>query len=225
MTIKSTLIALLILSAFNMNAQQPIVTESEMAMSLGARPGFTIKVDNVEMKSAEKLWYDFVKEEFSSRPRSVKGADELMAEEAKIKSLSSDQFNLHSTMKASGNDVILNAWFDMGSSFLNREGNPSGAETAKAKLVDFYYFVQKENAKELLEKEEDKLKDAEKALSRLVDDGESINKDIRNYEDKIEKSKREQEKNKSEQEIAKSALEAQKLVVVDAQKAIEGIRK
>lgn len=225
MTIKSTLIALLILSAFKMDAQEPVVTESEMAMSLGTRPGFSIKVTNVEMKSAEKLWYDFVKDEFGSRPKSVKGADELMATEAKLKSISQEQFNLHSTMKVSGNDVILNVWFDLGSSFLNRTASPSGAETAKAKLIDFHYFVQKENAVKQLEQEEDKLKDAEKALSRLVDDGESINKDIRDYEDRIEKSKREKEKNQSEQDLAKSALEAQKLKVVDSKKAIEVIRK
>jgi hypothetical protein len=120
MTIKSTLIALLILSAFNIQAQQPAATESEMAMSLGSRPGFTIKIANVEMKTAEKLWYDFVKDEFGARLKSVKGAEELMAEEAKLKSLNNDQFNLHSTMKVSDDDVILNVWVDIGSAFINR---------------------------------------------------------------------------------------------------------
>jgi len=59
----------------------------------------------------------------------------------------------------------------------------------------------------------------------LINDGESINKDIRDHEDKIEKAKLKKEKNLSEQVIAKSALEAQKLKVVDAQKSIEMIRK
>ena len=99
---------------------------------------------------------------------------------------------------------------------LNKAGNPSGSETIKAKLVDFYYYVQKENAKKILEQEEDKLKDAEKALSRLVNDGESISKYIHNHEDKIEKAKLEKEKNLSEQVIVKSALEGQKFKVVDA---------
>jgi len=225
MKIKSTLLALLILSAFRLNAQQPEVIESEMPMSLGSRPGFTVKVANIEMKDAEKLWNDYVKNEFSSRLKSLKSTGEFMAEGSKLSSLSKEQFNLYSTITASGNDVLLKVWIDMGNSFLYKEGNPKGTEIVKAKLVDFAFYVRKEDAKKTLQQEEDKLKDAEKVLSRLVNDGESINNDIRNHEDKIERAKHEKEKNRAEQDVAKSALEAQKLKVLDAQKSFEKIGK
>lgn len=225
MKIRSTLLALLILSAFRLNAQQPEVIESEMPMSLGSRPGFTVKVANIEMKDAEKLWNDYVKNEFSARLKSLKSTGEFMAEGSKLSSLSKEQFNLYSTITASGNDVLLKVWIDMGNSFLNKEGNPEGTEIVKAKLVDFAFYVRKEDAKKILQQEEDKLKDAEKVLSRLVNDGESINNDIRNHEDKIERAKREKEKNRADQDVAKSALEAQKLRVLDAQKSFEKIGK
>jgi hypothetical protein len=225
MKIKLIFLSLLFISGLSANAQNPNATEIESAMSLGTRPGFTIQVDNVKLKSAENLWYEFVKDEFGSRPRSVKGFDELKAEEAKLKSISKEQFNLHSAMKASGDNVILTIWFDMGTSFLNGKESPNLAETAKAKLVDFYYYVQKDNAKNVIKEQEDKYKDAEKALSRLVDQGESITKDIRNYEDKLQEAKREKEKNINEQTIAKTALEEQRLKLDDAKKALDNIGK
>jgi hypothetical protein len=225
MKIKLIFLSLFFISGFSANAQNPNATEIESAMSLGTRPGFTIQVDNVKLKSAENLWYEFVKDEFGSRPRSVKGFDELKAEEAKLKSISKEQFNLHSAMKASGDNVILTIWFDMGTSFLNGKESPNLAETAKAKLVDFYYYVQKDNAKNVIKEQEDKYKDAEKALSRLVDQGESITKDIRNYEDKVQEAKREKEKNINEQTIAKTALEEQRLKLDDAKKALDNIGK
>jgi hypothetical protein len=225
MKIKLIFLSLLFISGLSANAQNPNATEIESAMSLGTRPGFTIQVDNVKLKSAENLWYEFVKDEFGSRPRSVKGFDELKAEEAKLKSISKEQFNLHSAMKASGDNVILTIWFDMGTSFLNGKESPNLAETAKAKLVDFYYYVQKDNAKNVIKEQEDKYKDAEKALSRLVDQGESITKDIRNYEDKVQEAKREKEKNINEQTIAKTALEEQRLKLDDAKKALDNIGK
>jgi hypothetical protein len=225
MKIKLIFLSLFFISGLSANAQNPNATEIESAMSLGTRPGFTIQVDNVKLKSAENLWYEFVKDEFGSRPRSVKGFDELKAEEAKLKSISKEQFNLHSAMKASGDNVILTIWFDMGTSFLNGKESPNLAETAKAKLVDFYYYVQKDNAKNVIKEQEDKYKDAEKALSRLVDQGESITKDIRNYEDKVQEAKREKEKNINEQTIAKTALEEQRLKLDDAKKALDNIGK
>jgi peptidoglycan hydrolase CwlO-like protein len=225
MNLKLLLLSILLLGGISAFAQNPQASEIESPMSLGNRPGFVIQVDNVSLKSAENLWYEFVKDEFGSRPRSVKGFDELKAEEAKLKSLSKEQFNLHSSMKASGDNVMLTVWFDMGTTFLNGKDTPNLAETAKAKLVDFYYFVQKDNAKNALKDQEDKLKDAEKALSKLVDDGESINKDIRNYEDKVQEANREKEKNQREQSIAKTAVEEQRLKLEEAKKALEKIGK
>jgi hypothetical protein len=46
-------------------------------------------------------------------------------------------------------------------------------------------------------------------LADYIDDGESIKKDIRNYEDKIEKAKRELEQNITDQEAAKAVLDNQ----------------
>ena len=225
MKIKLLLLSLLFLNGITAIAQTPKANDIESPMSLGTRPGFTIQIDNVNMKTAENLWFDFLKNEFGSRPHSVKGFDELKVEEAKLKSLSKEQFNLHSSMKASGNNVILTVWFDMGTSFLNAKESPNVAESAKTKLVEFYYLVQKDNANKLINEEEHKFKDAEKALSRLVNEAASISKDILNYEEKIANAKREQEKNISDQSIAKVALEDQRLKLEEAKKAIEKIGK
>lgn len=197
------------LISLQLMAQKPEVSDIEATMSLGTRPAYTTKVKDVSEKKAVQVWEDFLKDEFGAKPKSVKGSDELMAEGAKDKNISKDEFNIYSLTKVSGNDVVITVWFDLGSGFLNKATSSSAHETAKAKLADYNYAVQRYLASEAVEKEEDKLKDAEKVLSRLIDDAESIQKDIRNYEDKIEKAKRDLEKNKTEQDVAKSALDNQ----------------
>jgi hypothetical protein len=205
---KLTLIGMCLIS-LQLMAQKPEVSDIEAAMSLGTRPAYTTKVKDVSEKKAIQVWEDFVKDEFGSKPKSVKGSNELMAEGAKNKSISKEEFTIYSSTIVSGNDVLMTVWFDLGSGFLNKSNNSSAHETAKAKLADFNYAVQRDLAVEAVEKEEDKLKNAEKSLSRIIDDGESIKKDIRNYEDKIEKAKRELEQNIKDQEAAKATLDAQ----------------
>ncbi|MEX1188183.1 MAG: hypothetical protein WED33_02930 [Bacteroidia bacterium] len=221
------IISLLVFISFSFAAlaQNPEITPIDAPMSLGNRPGYSMKILNISEKQTISLWEDFTKDEFGSKAKSVKGADELMAEGAKNKNISSEDFTIYFATKASGKDVVVTVWFDLGSGFLNPEMSSAKNEIAKTKLADFNYAVQRELAKEEIEKEEDKLKDAEKVLSRLVDNSESIQDDIRNYEDKIDKSKRELEKNKTEQDVAKSALDVQTKTLEDAKKALDKIGK
>lgn len=184
-----------------------------------------MKVEGVSQKIAEKVWEDYVKDEFGAKPKSVKGAKELLAEGAESKNISKQEFNLYSSMTVSGNDIIITAWFDLGASFLNKDVNSASHETAKVKLIEYNYAVKRYLAQEEVEKEEDKLKDAEKALAKVVDDGEDLKEDIRDYEDKAAKAKRELEKNKTDQDVAQKALEAQTKALEEAKIRLEKIGK
>ena len=160
-------LVILCFASFQLLAQKPEVNDVEAAMSLGTRPAYTTKVKDVNEKTAVKVWEDFLKVEFGAKQKSVNGSDELMAEGAKDKNISKDEFNIYSLAKVSGNDVVITVWVDLGSGFLNKSTSSSAHETAKAKLADYNYTVQRYLASEAVDKEEDKLKNAEKALSRL----------------------------------------------------------
>lgn len=210
---------------FHLHAQKPEVENVVLEMVLGNRPAYTMKITNTELKTGANLWEDYVKDKCGSKLKSQKGSDQMMAEGCKFKSISSEQFNLYSSIKTSGKDLILNVWFDLGQAFLNPEFDRSSSESAKSLLVDFNYLVQKHHSSEKVKMEEEALKDAERVLEKLADQAEDLQKDIRNYEDKISKAKEDLEKNAGEQQSAKSSIETRREMLNEAQKNLDKIGK
>lgn len=214
-----------LICVLHLSAQKPEVESKELEMVLGNRPAYTMKISSTELKTGENLWEDFVKDKCGSKLKSQKGSEQMIAEGCKLKSISSESFNLYSSIKTSGKDLILNVWFDLGQAFLNPEFDRSSSESAKSLLVDFNYVIQKYHAAEKVKLEQEALKDAERVLEKLADRAEDLQKDIRNYEDKISKAKQDLEKNAGEQQSAKASIETKREMLNEAQKNLDKIGK
>jgi hypothetical protein len=218
---KFFLLPFMLLLVGNLFAQQPaktLVYESEKLMALGSRPSFRLEFSKADVDMVEKLWKDFVKEQYGGKLKKVKKVAEMSAMGAESSLISSDKFNIHSKVeKAGGDGVALDVWFDVGSYFLNRKDNPQRTEDAVESLKQFYYSVRRAIIAKEQEAEEDKLKNEEKKMKSLQKDKAGLQKDIEDYKAKIKKAEEDIVKNDVEQGKSQSSIEAQK-------KAIEAVR-
>jgi hypothetical protein len=217
---KYLLLPFLLLFVGNLFAQVPktIVYEAEKLMALGSRPSFRLEFSKADVDMVEKMWKEYVKEQYNGKLKKVKKVTEMSAMGAESSLISSDKFNIHSKVeKVGGDGVALDVWFDVGSYFLNRKDNPQRTDDAVESLKTFYFNVRRAIIGKEQEAEEDRLKTIEKKSKSMAKDKTDLQKDIEDYKAKIKKAEEDIVKNDIEQGKIQADIEAQK-------KAIEAVR-
>jgi hypothetical protein len=210
MNILKLLTVFLLIQVQLVSAQKPEIKTSSQLMVLGDRPCYILNIANSDSRIVEKLWESYAKETFGSKLKSQKGSKEMFAEECKYKSISSNSFAIYSAIKSVGKETSLIVWFDLGTAFLSPEYDRKASENAESMLGEFLFVIERHYADEKIETEENSVKEAERTLEKLVNQGIDFQNDIKNYEEKIVKAKQELERNGSDQESAKLILEKSK---------------
>jgi len=193
-------------------AQFEPVRETERMMSFGSRPGFTMEFANTDDKVVEKVWRDFVKQNFKGKLKKSKG--EWTAAKVRSAVMGDDVFTIYSTIDKNGDKTGLNVWIDAGSYFLNRRDNPGRTQEMVRVLRQFYFDVRREAIGQELKNEENTLKDMESKQKKMAKDNEKSRSNIQSWESNIQKAKQEivdneksQEANLVEQENQRRLLE------------------
>ena len=148
-------------------------------------------------------------------PEKIKGGGEIMADNAKISSISSNTIDIYAKVSQSGDDVELVVGFDLGGTFL--DGSASGSTTAKNMVYDFAVKmttqgIEKEvaAAAKVLASQEKELEKLVKANDRLHQNIERWNKEIEQATADIEQAEKDLETNKKDQESAQKGIEDQR---------------
>lgn len=211
----------LAISAF---AQPKIkVTEEMVPMTRGEQPAFVLLAENGDMKDVEKE----MRKAFKEYKGKVEGnsKDEIVFVDVTIKSISDNALDIYVKMYEVGEDVKVNAFFDMGGEFLTREAQPEQADIVVDIMENLGLRYQKTLVEAELKDEEKTLKDLEKDLSGLIKDNEKMFSGITAAERDIEKLERDIVDNKVDQENQRAMITQQKEVVNSLENALGDEKK
>lgn len=196
-------------------AQVSVVTEMNKQMSFGSRPGFSISFPNTDPKLIDKVWPDFVKNNFGGKLKKGKKG-EKSAIGLQSLSVSSGEFNLYSNLEKIGDGAQLDVWFDVGPNFLGRSTDPSRTNQTKELLAGFYYDVRRAAVGEEVKAEENKMKELENRQKKLIRDNTNLLKDIETYKAKLKKAEEDLIQNQKDQESTIIDIDKQRQAVEQA---------
>jgi len=213
---KITLFLLLCISFINsnINAQViPTIEKSVKMMSIGAKNAFTIKYEGTDVKTVENQWSKIMKS-YKGKVKKNK-AKELFADDVNLKDLSTNTVDVYATVTQdeTGNNTILSVWYDLGGAFLNPTDHPSQSVAVKNMLDQASLRVGAARAENILEEEEDTLKDMNKSLDKLTKEKEDGLKKIEEAKALIAKTEAMIEENDKAQVSKKAEIQAQEKTI------------
>lgn len=222
---KSFLLLILFLGFSGWAAAQRfgVVQETEAMMSLGSRPGFRVDFVNADAALVEDMWTDFVKKNFGGKLKKDRKTKELSATGLKSPMVGADAFTLYTTVVKNGTNVTLVAYFDKGSSFLNRRDDPRGAQEVNNAMRQFYLDVRRAVIGKEIKMQEEKAKEMENRQKKLQRDNENLHKDIENYKNKIKKAEEDIVKNQKEQEATAVDIESQRHLIEQTKQRLDNV--
>jgi len=183
-----------------------------LTMSEGVHEAILFNINQVDGRTVEKLWDDFI-DEYGGKTRRKRREGEYQTEGASIVELTGTKpVNVYFKAEDFGDNSRASVWFKADGSFLEFTDNPGLQKQAESILGEFKHSIKLHLANEQKEQEEKKLQDLERDLGKL----ERLKE---RYEKAIEKAKKEIEDN--EQNIVENqALQEAKVSEIEAQKAI-----
>lgn len=197
---------IVILSGISVHSQD--IIEQKTTMSKGLHNAFYMELYGASKKDAEKLWRDYLKP-FTKKVNSKKG--EFVTEDASIPLINgSSALTMYARFNEGVNLTTLYVWTDLGGVYLNSEDHPSQHTGLQRFMFDFFNNVQKEVILEMLEDEENNLKNLEKDLEKLSKKNDGFYKDIRDAQEKIKLAEMNIQQNLKEQEDMYEIIKKQK---------------
>jgi len=188
---------------------QAQVTEDVVRMSQGEHNAFIITHEGADRKMVEKTWKTYMKE--YGKVKHDKKSKEYYSVDSDIPFISKSE-NLQVFMKYEERRGQTTSYFFFydGSGFINPDDYPDESLQAEKFVEEYYYEVEKYVINEILEDEEDDLKDLEKDLTKLEGKHRDLENDIEKYEKKILEAEEKIEKNLKDQDDSRYAIEKQR---------------
>ncbi|MEO8149247.1 MAG: hypothetical protein ABI723_16495 [Bacteroidia bacterium] len=166
-------------------AQKTQVTEVTESIGGGSNPGYSIYIENVDPKKAEKEWSNYIKDHDGKSASSKGLGGQVVFENVKIAAVGSEPLKIYAKLIKDKNAIRITAAFAKPGSFISSSSDP-GADRAVQKLMyDFAVNFKKKlvgdelNAAAGIQK---KNQDKQKSLEKNI---EANRKDITYYENKI----------------------------------------
>ncbi len=201
-----------------------VVQEIDRMMSLGSRPGFRLDFTNADAGMVEDMWTEFVKKNFGGKLKKDRKTKELSAVGLKSPMVGADAFTIYTTIEKNGAMVVLTAFFDKGSSFLNRRDDARGAQEVNNAMRQFYLDVRRAVIGKEMKLQEDKAKEMENRLKKLQKDGDNLRKDIENYKAKIKKAEDDIVQNQKDQEATTVDIENQRRLLEQTRQRLNNVQ-
>ena len=201
------------------------VFEADRPMSLGLKPAQVIALPLNDVRSIEKMWDDYMKEQGLKLKRNRK-ADEYYITEAELLNIGQgEKFELYSRVEEKQDMAELSVWIHLKDGFLTESQFPESTQALHELLLPFEKLVRIEKVKRALEEQEDRLKDLDKDLENLISDKEKYEQSIEQARQEIEENENNIEKNLTKQEAMKKKIEEQKAVIQKTQARIDKIKE
>ncbi|MCP9234904.1 hypothetical protein [Lewinella sp. JB7] len=216
-----TFIALLVFAGARLTAQ---VTSQEQMMSRGNNDALILELPSAEEKLVSDLWQDWLKDNYrvkTSKTKKVRNG-ELSSLNFSLPGVSAGgKVDLYSTVKEVGNGSELTVWIATPDGYVSPDLNQGQYLEAEKMLMRFALEVSKEQVKQDVDSEEDKLKELEKDLDRLRRDKERAEKDIVDAQKRIAELEADIQRNIVDQETKQQQIEDQVRRVEETRRKLE----
>lgn len=212
------LIALISLPLFSQD-----IREVEKTISMGAQPAFVINHPNATAKMAEAAWEEHMKK--NGKAKKNRKSKEYETLDANINMISSTSLNVYYIAEDGVDMATSYIFFDNGSNFITSTSDADAASGIYEFLTPYVYGVEKLVIEEELDKEEKGLKDLGKDLEKLAKTNEGFHKDIEKYKEKIREAEIAIEKNLQEQDAKNGEITNQESVIKEVKKKLNAVGK
>lgn len=207
---------LLVFAGSQVHAQ---VTSQMMAMSQGNHEALVLELPGAEDKMVEKLWSDFVKDQYKGKTKRDKKSKEYQTLNIDIPGVSrGGKVDMYTKVNERGNGSEMMVWIGSNDGWINPSTLPDRYVEAEKMMMRFALEVSKEQIKLQVEEEEKKLKELEKEL-------EDLRKDKEKFEKAIEKAKQEIADNEAAIVDNGKSQEDKAVQIEEQRKVIEETRK
>ncbi len=211
--ISSLLLGICLIVSNPISAQDSLhVTQSEKQMSLGIHNGFSVDIPQSKEKDVVNSWKKYIKRDTKSSVESNDG--EYRISGTAITNISTQPMNVYATITEVDKSIRLTAYFtEDDSNFISTAANAEKA-TATEKLVrDFARTQYRLAVEDELNEETKKLEKLESIKEDLINDNEKAEKNIKEYERKIDRARDAIKVNSEEQSKRSPEVANQKEIV------------
>jgi len=201
---------------------QAQITEEARNMVKGMNNALILELPDTEQRLVKKWWSSYMKD-YDSRPKRVKGGDELLSAGADIIAIGgSNGVDIYSRLEQIGTMTINIVWFDLGEGegYLSSKGDNGKYIEGEKFLMRFALFVTKEKIKLELIEEEKEMKQLTNDLTKLEREKTSYEREIEQAKERIKRAEANIVTNLESQDKAKGDIENQKEVIEDVKKRL-----
>ena len=177
-------------------------------MSIGQHNAVILSLP-YDVKFVDTVWKDYLKT-FKGKSRKVKKSDEVFTDDASVSYISNNTVDIYSVVLKSGEGAQLKMWMDLGGGFVDSQNFPDAYSGVQTMLQGFEKQLNVENIKIEFKKEETRLKDLEKDLTRLEKLNEKYQKEIEDWKAKISDNEELIDVNIKEQSEMQKSIKDQK---------------
>jgi hypothetical protein len=206
------------------NAQSIDVSEQGVLFMSGQQNALVTTIYQNSKDDVVSKWKSYLKDFKNEKVKMDK--EEMMGDNIVIKEWGNNPVDVYTRFEENKTDksVKMMVAFDLGGAYLSSSGDAAKYSSAEKMIRDFAVKTTKEPYQE-------KLKDAQKTLSKLEDDQSGLEKDnkklhsdIEDYKSKISKAESDIRSNESDQSKKKSELETQRTAIQLLNGQIEGVK-
>lgn len=207
----------------------PLVVLSQDTLELsglrakGVQSSWSINLPNANKKLVQRVWADYARSHFNSRPKYDRKAKEFVAEGAQVSEISGYPIDLVSRTTQMGNSVQFLLQVDMQGAMLERSISPRRAAGTDLILEDFAREVEREKVRLHLKDEEKNMRKLEYELKALKNANIRYHREIEFAEERIKRAKENIIKNEKDQEAAVRRIENQIKVLEAVKRQLQSI--
>lgn len=199
------------------------ISEAARTMQNGTYNSYLFELPDVGKNQAEEDWKKFMSQ-FKAKTKFNKKSGLWFSDNAKMPRLSDNTVDVYARIIEDSNpkkQTSVVVWFDLGGAYVNTATHRTEASYSHAILEEYAMQTSKHHAEAITKAEEEKLKDLEKEMKKLLKDNDNYHEQIDEAKALIETMEKNIEKNEEDKKAKASEIEAQKTAVAEA-KANEG---
>lgn len=198
--------------------------EKAVPMSEGNNNALTLRLPEISVKDAEKVWQQYMDDYYDSKAKWNRKTKEWIIDDADIVALGRGKnVDLFTTFEKSGEGVSVNLWIDLDGEFLTSRSYPDRYTDAEKLMMRYALEVAKASVQKDIDDEEKQLGRMETDLRKLKNANDRYHKDIERAEEAIKKAEDNIVKNVREQEDMVKKIEMQKELLDQIRKKLSDL--
>jgi hypothetical protein len=221
-------LVILFLCAFTFShlaAQEQLrVMEAPKTMSEGVNNSLVIELWNVDAKTVEKEWRKYTRQ-FKGKTKKERKMKHWFTDDAKVRTISPNTVDIYAWFDENKKNKVTTAtfWFNLGGAYVSSQLDPAQYGAAVKFLLDFKNSLDLVEAEDELGMQEKLLKELEKELEKLEKDNKDYYNKIEDAEKLIAEMKQKIQKNLKDQEAKRLEIDSQRKMVENAKGKVKTI--